>query len=167
MTKGPKMSEVLGRNIRLFREKHGLTQYDLAAQVGVAQPCISNYELGRVTNIDLDLMALIAQALGIRLGQLYDPKPPVNLYDGVNPELLDASVNYQYVFNVSGRKVRVVTSKEITPGKPVGRYVSRCFDVNSGTEIDDAELGRILRSKIGEIIPVLREQRESQKSNDQ
>lgn len=159
MTKRPKMAEILGRNIRAMREKRGITQYDLADRVDTVQTTISSYELGRVANLDPNLVAKIATALDVKLGQLYDPNPPIDLVEGEVPELVDAYINYQYVFKMTGRKIRAIASKEITLGKPVGRYTTKYFDADSGVEIDDPELIRILRSRIGEIIPLLREQK--------
>lgn len=35
---------MIGENVRINREQHGYTQFDLAAKVGVCQPTISNWE---------------------------------------------------------------------------------------------------------------------------
>lgn len=68
-----------GNKIKLLREQRGLTQYDLAAKIGVSQARISHYETGR-RGLSIELAASIAAALGVGVDDLLstpttDPTP--------------------------------------------------------------------------------------------
>ncbi|MBN2362356.1 MAG: helix-turn-helix domain-containing protein [Deltaproteobacteria bacterium] len=56
----------LAAKVRQLREKHKLTQAELAARVGTAQPNIARLEAGRVAP-RLDLLSRIADVLGVRI----------------------------------------------------------------------------------------------------
>jgi len=50
-------------NIAQLREKRGLTQRQLAAEIGVAQKTISNWEVGRYGFMMIDTVVNLCQAL--------------------------------------------------------------------------------------------------------
>jgi DNA-binding XRE family transcriptional regulator len=57
----------LGVTIALAREYRGLTQAQLAHQVGVRKRAINDVEMGNLDEVPLALLNRIAQALGLRL----------------------------------------------------------------------------------------------------
>lgn len=66
---------VLCRQIRLFRERKGIEQKELAAKVGIKSNAVSNWENGR-TRPDIALLPKICQVLEVSLDELFDIKKP-------------------------------------------------------------------------------------------
>jgi transcriptional regulator with XRE-family HTH domain len=66
------MAEVsrLGRRLRRFRERVGLSQDALADRAGVARTIIANLERGHRSGITLSNALRLADALGISVDQL-------------------------------------------------------------------------------------------------
>lgn len=58
--------EALGQAVKFFREKAGLTQAQLAEQVGIQRSYLAELEAGEVTEQTRRLVALL-KALGARL----------------------------------------------------------------------------------------------------
>ncbi len=56
----------LGRQVRAWREAHGISQQDLAARLGMAQPNLARLEGGGVAPT-LTTLALLAERLGVRV----------------------------------------------------------------------------------------------------
>ena len=61
-----------GRRLRLARERAGLTQSQLAEQLGVRQPYISQIERGTL-NLTMSTIAALAQAVGCTYSILLTP----------------------------------------------------------------------------------------------
>jgi transcriptional regulator with XRE-family HTH domain len=59
----------IGERLRVVRKKHGLTQVELAARLGVSQTAISDYESGRTKPRHEKLVAL-ASVLGTSTDEL-------------------------------------------------------------------------------------------------
>lgn len=57
--------------MRRWRERRGLTQYDLAFLVGCTQSTISQLETGRMTTLSQDLALSIAKRLGFDWEDLF------------------------------------------------------------------------------------------------
>ena len=55
----------LGDKIRIARENAGLTQEELGKRCGTTKQTIYNDEIGKVTNIPLDRLEMIAEAVGV------------------------------------------------------------------------------------------------------
>lgn len=55
----------LGDKIRIARENAGLTQEELGKRCGTTKQTIYKYEIGKVTNIPLDRLEMIAEAVGV------------------------------------------------------------------------------------------------------
>ena len=55
---------MVGERIKKLREKRGISQTDLAIQIGESKQTLYKYETGRITNIPSDKIELIASALG-------------------------------------------------------------------------------------------------------
>ena|ERR1051325_2384816 len=65
---------MVGQNIRLHRERCGLTQTDLGRRVGVTKQQIQKYELG-VNRLSPDRLNQIALVLGVPLVTLFEGNP--------------------------------------------------------------------------------------------
>lgn len=59
-------AEALGQAVRHFRERAGLTQAELARQVGIHRSYLAELEGGKVTEQTERLVALL-KALGVRI----------------------------------------------------------------------------------------------------
>lgn len=68
----------LGRRLALMRRERGLTQHQLAQRVGATRGYISRIERGQAPGVSLNLLARIAQTLGVSLADLTGapPSPP-------------------------------------------------------------------------------------------
>lgn len=69
--KGDVFSMTMGERIKAKRLERGFTLDELAARVGVQKTAIHKYENGVITNIPLDRLERIADALGCTSGYLY------------------------------------------------------------------------------------------------
>ena len=63
------MGYEIGAQIRHYRELRGLTQKDLAVQIGVSNSRISNWEQG-INRPDVDTLILICQTLDVSADSL-------------------------------------------------------------------------------------------------
>lgn len=61
----------VAKQIKAIRKRKGLSQYDLAATLGVTQRVISYYER-EITNLSVDTIAKIAKALGVPQKALFE-----------------------------------------------------------------------------------------------
>ena len=75
----------IGEKIRAQREQSGMTQTELGKACGVTKQTIFKYGTGVVTNIPLDKLMLISDALNVSAAYLMgwedDPKPAKNKKD--------------------------------------------------------------------------------------
>ena len=58
-----------GETMRIWREKRGLTQPELAKLSGISQVTISALEIGRNSGGNLDTIELLADALGLSIDE--------------------------------------------------------------------------------------------------
>lgn len=65
-TPGGRAARRLGRQVRAWREAHGVTQRQLAERLGMAQPNMARLEGGGVAPT-LTTLALLAKRLGVRV----------------------------------------------------------------------------------------------------
>ena len=63
---------IIGKNIKKYRKKKGLTQRELSKQLGVTQPTITQYENG-VRKPDIVTLKKLAAILGCTTDQLLEP----------------------------------------------------------------------------------------------
>ena len=63
----------IGKNITAFRKDAGMTQEDLAGQIGVSAQAVSKWETG-VRMPDILLLPVIADAFGITVDEIYSGK---------------------------------------------------------------------------------------------
>lgn len=71
-TRGEKSMKIDGVRIMLTRKQRKLTQYELADKVGVVQPYISRIENGDATNVTVDVVQKIAEALEVSAAYILD-----------------------------------------------------------------------------------------------
>lgn len=67
---GMNIDEVVGDNIRKYRQMRGLTQKDLGDRIGVKHNTISQYEKGRNAP-EQNMIFAIANALNVSVGDLF------------------------------------------------------------------------------------------------
>ena len=65
---------MVGAKIRIFRTHRGLSQSDLAEKIGVAFQQVQKYESG-ANRIGASRLSRIASALGVSVGELFEPFP--------------------------------------------------------------------------------------------
>jgi transcriptional regulator with XRE-family HTH domain len=65
---------MVGGKIRIFRTHRGLSQGDLAEKIGVAFQQVQKYESG-ANRVGASRLSRIAAALGIPIGELFEPSP--------------------------------------------------------------------------------------------
>ena len=58
------MSEVFGKNLKMYRTMLNMTQEDLAKATGIKRSALSNYELGR-SEPDFDIFIRFSRVLGV------------------------------------------------------------------------------------------------------
>lgn len=64
--------EVFGRNLRLLRRLKDVSQEQLALDANLSRTYVSEVERG-TRNVSIDNMAVLADALGVKLKELLDP----------------------------------------------------------------------------------------------
>lgn len=60
----------LGERIKIARENAGLTQEELGKKCGTTKQTIYKYEIGTVTNIPIDKLEVIAEAVNVPAARL-------------------------------------------------------------------------------------------------
>ncbi len=76
----------LGGRIAQLRKEQGITQVQLAEQLGVSQQTITAYEVGR-RRIQVSALPVIAQALGVAVETLVGETPTATRKRGPAPKL--------------------------------------------------------------------------------
>jgi transcriptional regulator with XRE-family HTH domain len=70
----------LGDRLRRARLRRGLTQMQLSILAGVRQPTISALETNKRISTQLDIIAKLAGALGVKIGTLIEESPNDDSY---------------------------------------------------------------------------------------
>ena len=69
MRKNAKLPKILGKRVRRYRHKKGLTQEDVAFKVGISRAYMGYIEQGR--NVpSLEVLQKVAKAIGAKLSDL-------------------------------------------------------------------------------------------------
>jgi transcriptional regulator with XRE-family HTH domain len=74
-TAGSTQQETIGERLARFRKERGLTQTELARQLGVAQPVLSDYERGEL-RLHGQLIVELARLLGVSADELLGLEEP-------------------------------------------------------------------------------------------
>jgi transcriptional regulator with XRE-family HTH domain len=80
---GQAIKNTLGKNIKIFRARRGLSQADLAEKADISIPFLSNIERG-IKYPQPDMLAKIVNSLGVEVNELFT----VNLASGESSDLL-------------------------------------------------------------------------------
>jgi len=67
---GQEIKNTLGKNIKIFRARRGLSQADLSEKADISIPFLSNIERGIKYPLP-DMLAKIANALGVEVNELF------------------------------------------------------------------------------------------------
>jgi transcriptional regulator with XRE-family HTH domain len=67
---GQAIKDTLGKNIKIFRARRGLSQADLSEKADISIPFLSNIERG-IKFPQPDMLAKIANALGVEVNELF------------------------------------------------------------------------------------------------
>ena len=67
---GQAIKDTLGKNIKIFRARRGLSQADLAEKAGISIPFLSNIERG-IKYPQPNMLAKIANSLGVEVNELF------------------------------------------------------------------------------------------------
>jgi transcriptional regulator with XRE-family HTH domain len=65
MTTGRELSALIGRRVRAYRTRRGLTQFELAQRSGVSLTQIAALEQQVPSNVRADTVCRLAEALGV------------------------------------------------------------------------------------------------------
>jgi transcriptional regulator with XRE-family HTH domain len=80
---GQAIKDTLGKNIKIFRARRGLSQADLSEKADISIPFLSNIERG-IKYPQPDMLAKIANSLGVEVNELFT----VNLESAESSDLL-------------------------------------------------------------------------------
>jgi transcriptional regulator with XRE-family HTH domain len=80
---GQAIKDTLGKNIKIFRARRGLSQADLSEKADISIPFLSNIERG-IKYPQPDMLAKIANSLGVEVNELFT----VNLASAESSDLL-------------------------------------------------------------------------------
>ena len=102
-----KEMEILGKNVKRYRQFKGLTQEDLATKVGLTKDTISKIELGKQENVGSKHLISISRELNVELEQLVMADPEARSIKFV---LSDENVRnleklFTEVIRISGKKL--------------------------------------------------------------
>jgi transcriptional regulator with XRE-family HTH domain len=80
---GQTIKDTLGKNIKIFRARRGLSQANLAEKANISIPFLSNIERG-IKYPQPDMLSKIVSALGVEVNELFVTNPEI----GENKKLL-------------------------------------------------------------------------------
>lgn len=104
----------MGTRLMLLRKESGLRQEDLAEISGVSQSYIANIERGRVTNVGIEYIMALAQALDVRPAYLLGLSDVVVEEEEVL-ELREARPAYQEIDPTMKELLEAI--EKMTPGQ--------------------------------------------------
>lgn len=104
----------IGSNIRTLRQQRGLTQEQVAAQLGVSCQAVSKWET-EVNAPDIALLPAIAKLFGVTIDALFSPEAPIS------PETLWPMEEDDVIriVQVQGNRVLAVTPRPSMESKPI------------------------------------------------
>ena len=102
-----KETEILGRNIKRFRQFKGLTQGDLAKKIGLTKDTICKIELGEQKNPGLKYLIAIHKELGVSMEELFMEDPGEKVI-----KLLISDENVRSLKPLLAELIRILAKKE-------------------------------------------------------
>lgn len=106
----------LGEKIKIARDNAGLTQEELGKKCGTTKQTIFKYETGVVTNIPIDRLELIAEAVGVSAASLlgWESKQPAR---GGLSELDEQIMEFLSVLTVEQKRMLLAQLRVLTEGR--------------------------------------------------
>ena len=132
----------VGKRIKFYRERKGLDQKDIAAQIGITPNAVSNWESGR-TRPDFSMLPLLCEILNITLYELYGIDAPVDRYSEREQQLVSGyrslSAGHQRTVDCMIQSLKQAEQIEKRPDLAVltlcSKQLAAGFD--GGAEFDD------------------------------
>lgn len=123
------MNETIGSRICKFRKAKGMTQEELASQLGVSSQAVSKWE-NDVSCPDISLLPQLSQVLGVTTDAILSGKnEDVKLVPAAQRKSLDEMVLRIYVNSSDGDRVKVNLPMSLVK---VGLEIGMDFSVNMG-----------------------------------
>lgn len=72
-----KLKDVIRSNLKKYRLQSGMTQIELASQIGVRSSAISNWEKGQ-NSIDIDTLFKICKILGVSISKMTEAEEEID-----------------------------------------------------------------------------------------
>jgi transcriptional regulator with XRE-family HTH domain len=149
------MEQVIGQRLRELRERHRLSQRQLARQSGVANATISQIESGKL-NPTVSMLKKVLDGIPIRMSEFFsdEPETPDRVFFRADEltEIADGGISFRQVGgNLRNRSIQFI--KECyQPGAGTGKHPI----THEGEECGLILTGR-LQVTVGEQTKVLRE----------
>lgn len=151
------MNETIGNRISKFRKEKGLTQEELANQLGVSSQAVSKWE-NDVSCPDISLLPQLCRVLGVTSDELLTGKSnEVKLVPAEQRKSLDELVLRVYINSADGDVVKVnLPMSLVKVCMELG--VDMTGSVNGSEVIKNVDLGKIVelaeRGMIGKIVEI-------------
>ena len=119
------MEQDIGRRLRAVRQRHGLSQRQLARQSGVANATISQVEAGKL-NPTVGMLKKILDGMPMPLSEFFvdDLQPADRIFFRANEltEIADGGVSYRQVgAPLAGKAIQLLQERYL-PGAGTGRH---------------------------------------------
>lgn len=151
------MNETIGNRIQRFRKEKGLTQEELAAQLGVSSQAVSKWE-NDMSCPDISLLPQLCRVLGVTADELLTGKnDEVRLVPVDQRKSLDELTLRVKVDSAEGDKVRVnLPMSLVKVGLEIG--VDMSGSMNGVEALKNVDLAKILelaeRGAIGKLVEI-------------
>lgn len=135
------ISAEIGKRIRIFRKKHGMTVQELADAINKSKASVSKYEMGK-TFIDVVTLYDIADALGIHVEQMLPPPQREGKLHGQNnvPAFFrDLSQFYIYMYDGRSKNLNRCVVDIISPSEEDTYKIVMYLNVRSIAEYQHCE----------------------------
>lgn len=151
------MNETIGSRICRFRKAKGMTQEDLASQLGVSSQAVSKWE-NDVSCPDITLLPQLSQVLGVTTDAILSGKnEDVKLVPAAQRKSLDEMILRIYVTSSDGDDIKVNLPMSLVQA---GLNLSMDFSVNMGgsdamKQIDFNQIMQLVQhGAIGKLVEV-------------
>ena len=151
------MNETIGNRITKYRKAKGMTQEELASQLGVSSQAVSKWE-NDASCPDISLLPQLCKVLGITTDELLTGKnDEVRLLPAEQRKSMDQLTMRIKVDSAQGDKVRVnLPMSLVKVGLEIGMDMSG--SVNGMENLKNIDLGKVLelaeRGLIGKLVEV-------------
>lgn len=151
------MNETIGSRICKYRKEKGLTQEELASQLGVSSQAVSKWE-NDISCPDISLLPQLSRVLGVSTDTILSGKgEDVKLVPAAQRKCLDEMVLRIYVNSKDGDRVKVNLPMSLVK---VGLEIGMDFSMNMGGSeaIKGIDFGKLFdlvqQGAIGKLVEV-------------